>query len=91
MLAYETRPGSLTPFPAHGAETPPSRAPELCIEVTSPLNPVNEFDAKVSIYLATGAVEVCIVYSQSRRIAYQDGSGLLPQSGYTIAIDDLFE
>lgn len=45
----------------HGYETPYTRSPELCVEVASPSNTVDEFADKVRLYLEAGAVEVWIV------------------------------
>ena len=45
----------------HSYETPYPKAPELCIEVTSPSNTTDELATKTRLYLEAGAVEVWIV------------------------------
>jgi Uma2 family endonuclease len=46
----------------HGYETPYTQAPELCVEVISPSNTVDELDEKARLYLKAGAVEAWIVH-----------------------------
>ena len=45
----------------YGFETPYKRAPEICVEVVSPLNAQEEIDGKIALYLSKGAHEVWIV------------------------------
>jgi Uma2 family endonuclease len=47
-------------FSRHGYETPYSKAPDLCVEVTSPSNSRREIEEKTALYLAAGAKEVWI-------------------------------
>jgi len=75
---------------AHGTETPFSRAPELCIEVASPSNSRRELDEKVAAYLAAGAIEAWIVYTQSKRIDYHCANGPLEHTSFAIDLDGLF-
>lgn len=75
---------------AHGFETPYPRSPELCIEVVSPSNSRKELREKVAAYLAAGAVEVWIVFPQSKRIEFHGPEGLLPRSQYTVDLADIF-
>src|SRR5205814_3129933 len=54
----------------HGAENPLMRAPDICIEVVSPSNSLKEMTEKRDAYLALGAREVWLVYSQSKRCEF---------------------
>ena len=45
----------------HGYETPYPKAPELCVEITSPSNSSAEIEQKIRLYLGRGAQEVWIV------------------------------
>lgn len=72
----------------HGFETPYSEAPELCVEILSPLNSPWEMLEKVQIYLATGAVEAWLV-SEEGKIAFYDRSGQIAQSSFNVAAEDL--
>ena len=69
---------------AHSAETPLTRAPEICIEVVSPSNSVKELREKTEAYLAAGAEEVWIVYEQSKRCEFHGRQGLMQSSGYAV-------
>ena len=76
---------------AHANETPYTRAPEICIEVASPTNSVKELREKVDAYLAVGAVEVWIVYPQSKRLEYFRAEGKSPGSSYAVDLSGLFD
>ncbi len=73
-----------------GYETPYRRSPELCIEVVSPSNSRNELREKVAAYLEAGAVEVWIVFPQSKRIEFHGKEGLVLRSHYAIDLADIF-
>jgi Uma2 family endonuclease len=75
---------------AHGAKTPLTRAPEICIEVVSPSNSVKELREKTDAYLAAGAEEVWIVYEQSKRCEFYGRQGLMQRSGYAVDLAGLF-
>ena len=45
----------------YGDQTPYIKAPDICVEVVSPGNSIEEIDGRVSLYLEKGAVEVWIV------------------------------
>jgi Uma2 family endonuclease len=75
---------------AHRAETPLTQAPEICVEVVSPSNSRKELREKVAGYLAAGAIEVWIVYPQSKRIEFHGPEGLKPRSQYTVDLADIF-
>ena len=75
---------------ARGFETPYVRSPELSIEVVSPSNSRKELREKVAGYLAAGAIEVWIVYPQSKRIEFHGPEGLKPRSQYTVDLADIF-
>lgn len=51
-------------------ETPYPQAPEICIEIVSPSNSKIEMLEKVDLYLAKGAQEVWIVYSDQRMLTF---------------------
>lgn len=75
---------------ARGFETPYPRSPELCIEVVSPSNSRKELREKVAAYLEAGAVEVWIVFPQSRRVEFHGRKGVLPRSQYAVDVADIF-
>ena len=75
---------------AHEGETPLTRAPEICVEVVSPSNSRKELREKVAGYLAVGAVEVWIVYPQSKRVEFHGPEGLKQGSQYTVDLADIF-
>lgn len=74
-----------------GRRTPFEQAPELCIEVASPSNSIKELEEKIAAFLASGAQEAWIVYSQSGRIEYHDTSGVLPISRFDVDLIGLFD
>ncbi|MCP4995336.1 MAG: Uma2 family endonuclease [Gammaproteobacteria bacterium] len=51
-------------------KTPYPKAPEICIEITSPSNSRAEITAKVELYLAKGAQEVWVVYEDGNIITF---------------------
>ena len=75
---------------ARGFETPYTRSPELCMEVVSPSNSRKELREKVAAYLEAGAVEVWIVFPQSKRIEFHGKEGLVLRSHYAIDLADIF-
>lgn len=75
----------------HRAETPLTRAPELCIEVVSPSNSVKELQEKVAAYIASGAVEAWIVYPQSKRREVYGKTGVLERSAFDVDLSRLFD
>ena len=75
----------------HGIGTPFTRAPELCIEVASPSNSLEELNEKVAAYLATGSIEAWIVFPQSRRIEVHGPQGRLEQTRFAIDLTALFD
>lgn len=54
--------------------TPYIKAPEICVEITSPSNSKGEIDEKIQLYLAKGASEVWIV-NESGDIQYYSHEG----------------
>ena len=44
-----------------GYETPYRKAPEICVEITSPSNSPAEIEHKIELYLARGAQEVWVI------------------------------
>ena len=63
----------------YGFETPYEKAPEICVEITSPSNSKGEIEEKVSLYLAQGAREVWVV-SESGEYSYFSTGGKLSES-----------
>jgi len=51
----------------YGSDTPYIRAPEICVEITSPSNSKGELEEKNLLYLAKGALEVWIVNEAGER------------------------
>jgi Uma2 family endonuclease len=76
---------------AHRDETPYTRAPEICIEVVSPSNSLQELREKVAEYLAMGAVEAWIVYPQSKRVSFHGRQGELASTAYPVDLAGLFD
>ena len=72
-------------------ESPFARAPELCIEIVSPSNSRKELREKTDAYLSAGAVEVWIVYPQSRRCEFHAKEGRMQGSSFAVNLDGLFE
>jgi len=54
----------------YGYETPYKKAPEICVEITSPSNSRGEIDHKIELYLAKGAHEVWVVDESGSRKFY---------------------
>ena len=63
----------------YGYSTPYSKAPEICVEITSPSNSAGEIEEKVQLYLAKGAVEVWVVDEKGQTSCYSH-EGKLPRS-----------
>jgi Uma2 family endonuclease len=62
-----------------GDSTPYPKAPEICVEVVSPGNSVDEIENKVSLYLEKGASEVWIVEKGKKQKIYGN-TGILKES-----------
>jgi Uma2 family endonuclease len=62
-----------------GYSTPYIKAPEICVEITSPSNTKDEIEEKVQLYLAKGAHEVWVV-NQDGKTAYYTHEGQLSDS-----------
>jgi Uma2 family endonuclease len=73
-----------------GFETPYTRSPELCIEVVSQSNSRKELREKVAAYLEASAVEVWIVFPQSKRFEFHGQEGPLSSSQYAVDLTDVF-
>jgi Uma2 family endonuclease len=70
---------------AHGDSTPFPRAPEICVEITSPSDSDDEIREQTQAYLAAGAIEVWIV-SEDGVIQYHDRGGKQAQSSFKLSI-----
>jgi len=66
-------------FTEYGDVTPYPKAPEICVEVTSPSNSKQEVEQKVELYLAKGALEVWGV-NQKREAPFYSYTGRLKKS-----------
>src|SRR5207302_1439836 len=64
--------------------------PKGCIEVAAPSNSVKELNEKRHAYLEVGAVELWIVYPQSKRCEFYGPQGALQRSAYEIDLSDIF-
>lgn len=71
--------GSQAFFRQYGMETPYRVAPELCVEIISPSNTVNEMLDKTDLYLAKGAKEVWIVNGKGEIVMFNN-SGKIKKS-----------
>jgi Uma2 family endonuclease len=63
----------------HGFNTPYLVAPEICIEILSPGNTVDEIENKVGLYLEKGALEVWVV-DQKGKVSHFNNSGRIAAS-----------
>jgi Uma2 family endonuclease len=63
----------------YGDVTPYPKAPELCVEITSPSNSKQEIEQKVELYLAKGALEVWVV-NQKREVTFYSHAGRMKKS-----------
>jgi Uma2 family endonuclease len=91
VLVADVAWGSADFLRAHRAETPFSRAPEICIEVVSPSNARKELEEKIAAYLAAGAVEVWIVLPKSQRVEVFGAGGVLGGTAYAVDLAGLFD
>ena len=66
-------------FKKHRKKTPYQVAPELCVEIISPPNTVNEMLEKTDLYLAKGAKEVWMLNAKGE-IHFFDNSGKIKKS-----------
>jgi Uma2 family endonuclease len=66
-------------FKKYGMETPCNVAPDLCVEIISPSNTVNEMLDKTDLYLAKGAKEVWIVNAKGELHIF-DNAGKIRKS-----------
>lgn len=64
----------------YGYITPYLRAPEICVEITSPSNSKGEMDEKIQLYLLAGALEVWIV-DETGDVSYFNAEGKRPYAG----------
>ena len=71
--------GSSDFFSAHQLDTPYPVAPELCIEIMSPSNSMDEMEEKKNLYMERGALEVWIC-EESGDITFWDNQGKISTS-----------
>lgn len=56
----------------YGYTTPYPRAPEICVEIASPSNALEELEKKADLYLARGAIEAWIIFEDGKINYYTD-------------------
>ena len=71
--------GSSDFFSLHQLDTPYPAAPELCIEIMSPSNSMDEMEEKKDLYIERGALEVWIC-EESGAITFWDSQGKISTS-----------
>jgi len=71
--------GSAKFFSEHGLVTPLPAAPEICVEIVSPSNTVEEMELKTRLYLEGGAAEVWIC-DQSGTLRFLNTNGAIETS-----------
>jgi Uma2 family endonuclease len=76
---------------ANAAQTPFTRAPELCIEIASSSNSLKELREKVDAYIGAGAVEAWIAYPQTKRFEFFGRDGKSQLSSYAVDLSGLFD
>ena len=69
----------------YGEITPYVRAPEICIEIVSPINVQAEIDGKIGAYLAAGALEVWLVH-ESGHLRYLAAGGEMAGSRFPVRL-----
>lgn len=69
---------------AHPEEMPLSGAPELCVEIVSPTNPLPKLREKAIAYIHAGATEAWIVHVQSREIEVYGREGRKAATSFAI-------
>ncbi len=69
-----------------GTNTPFTRAPEICVEITSPSNTKKELESKVRAFLAAGAEEVWVV-SVSGELSFFGADGPRDRSTFSVTIE----
>ena len=69
----------------YGYTTPYPYAPEICIEIVSPSNSLEEMQQKAQLYLAAGAIEAWTIW-ENGVIDYYDASGKIGASRYGIEV-----
>ena len=70
---------------AYGEITHYTRAPDLCVEITSPSNVEAEIEEKTRAYLKAGAEEVWLV-SENGAVRFIGGDGERTKSSFAIAV-----
>ena len=71
--------GSSDFFSVHQLDTPYPTAPELCIEIMSPSNSMDEMEEKKDLYMERGALEVWVC-EESGAITFWDNQGKISTS-----------
>lgn len=69
-----------------GTNTPFTRVPEICIEITSPSNTRKELESKVRAFLAAGAKEVWVV-SASGALSFFGPDGARERSAFGVTVE----
>jgi Uma2 family endonuclease len=77
-------------FLKNGLVTPYQAAPELCVDILSPSNSIQEMAEKISLYLQQGAEEVWIC-SQDGKVTIYDTTGIMPNSTFFPDVPEKFQ
>lgn len=77
-------------FVKNGLQTPYQSAPELCVEIVSPSNSMQEMAEKITLYLQQGAKEVWIC-SHDGNVTIYDVSGKIPESKIFADVPERFQ
>jgi len=82
---------SVAYWSARREQAPLEVAPELCIEIASPSNTIQDLRAKANAYIAAGASEAWIVFPRSRRVEFYRQSGVTDASSFSVDLSTLFD
>lgn len=69
----------------HGDRTPFPEAPEICVEIVSPSNSIEEMREKSEAYLAAGAREVWVI-SEDGSVRFLDATGERASSSISVKL-----
>jgi Uma2 family endonuclease len=72
-------------------QTPLETAPDICVEVASPSNTIQDLYTKMRAYLAAGATEAWIVFPRAKRVEFHGRSGQVAVSSFALDLSTLFD
>ena len=76
---------------ARRTQTPLESAPDICVEIASPSNTIQDLHAKVRAYLDAAAKEAWIVFPRSQRVEFYGKAGALERSAFEVDLTGLFD